>query len=39
LNPNKGDNGINAEKGFHIVNKEIARIAFLEMVPQLETIL
>jgi hypothetical protein len=36
LNPNKGDNGINAEKGFHIVNKEIARLAFLEMVPQLQ---
>jgi hypothetical protein len=36
LNPNKGDKGINAEKGFHIVNKEIARLAFLEMVPQLQ---
>ena len=36
LNPNQGDKGINAEKGFHIVNKEIARLAFLEMVPQLQ---
>lgn len=36
LNPNKADKGINGEKDFHVVNKEVARLAFLDECPQLQ---
>jgi len=36
LNPSKADKGINGEKDFHVVNKEIARLAFIAECPQLK---
>ena len=36
LNPNKADKGINGEKDFHVVNKEVARLAFISECPELK---
>jgi hypothetical protein len=36
FNPDKADKGINAEINFHVVNKGVSRLAFLDVCPDLE---